>query len=479
MSKDLNTELKSGILWSIIEVVVKRVFDFIVKLILARLLFPEEFGIVAMATVITSFVLVLSDVGIGSALIQRAKENLQPIHFYTAFWAGIFWSILLYAIVYFIVTPVAASFYEEDLLNQVIPILSLPLLLSSINSIHQAILKRELNFKKIAFIKNTASIIAGIGAILLALADAGIWALVFNSVLPFFIMIPLFFFTTKWFPKLKWDKKAFKEIFGFGIFTLGTALIVNISANIDYLIIGKVIGATALGAYTLAYMLTNLVKSQITSMLNRVMFPFYSKIQHDIEEIKEYYFKVVKYYSILIYPIMLYLIIFGDFIVVFFFGDKWVDTIFPMKILALSVLIEVLTNGYNLLFRSIGKPKLEMAIQLITLILIFIPSVIIGAYLNGIIGVSYAILIAVILNFFIVILSLKRYLTIKFQSIIKSASPAIIALLIGFLIVFPIEYFKLIPTFISMVLLSLIIGSVYYKLLKVEVNYLKNKFLKK
>ena len=118
-------KLKKGLLWSVVEVLVKRGFDLIVTLVLANILFPEQFGIIGMATVVTSFVLVLSDVGISSALIQKAKEDLNDSHLFTAFWAGIIWAIFLYAVVYFILTPLVSVFYSQPILLKVIPILSL------------------------------------------------------------------------------------------------------------------------------------------------------------------------------------------------------------------------------------------------------------------------------------------------------------------------------------------------------------------
>ena len=198
-------------MWSVVEVLVKRGFDLIVTLVLANILFPEQFGIIGMATVVTSFVLVLSDVGISSALIQKAKEDLNDSHLFTAFWAGIIWAIFLYAVVYFILTPLVSVFYSQPILLKVIPILSLPILISSFNNIQQAILKRALDFKKIALVKNTATFVGGTGAIVMALNGFGIWALVFNVVFPFFVMLPLFFYATKWLPKFVWDTKSFKE----------------------------------------------------------------------------------------------------------------------------------------------------------------------------------------------------------------------------------------------------------------------------
>ena len=470
--KKANKLLKKGLLWSTIEVVVKRVFDFFVKLVLARLLFPEEFGIVGMAVVFTSFIQVLSEMGVGSALIQRKKENINDLHFQTVFWTSLVWSILLYLAVVIVVTPFAANFYNETLLLKIVPILSLPILFSSINIINKAQLMRALDFKKLAFVNNISSIISGFGAIILAFNGFGIWALVFNSVFPFLVAMPLFFIATRWRPKFVWDVTAFKQIFGFGVFTFGTTIILNISANIDYLVIGKLVDAAALGAYTLAFMLTSLVSAQVTSMLNRVMFPFYSSIQSDITKVKGYYLKVVGYYAVLIYPIMLALIVLAGPIISVFFGDKWVDTKIPLRILAVAVLINVLTSSYNLLFRSIGKPKLEMKILLFILIFATLPAVTIGGYYYEIRGVAYGILISAIINFFVVMVLLNRHFKITLFMILRQVFPSALAFIITFLIIAYSYIYTALHPFLLLGLLFIIFYTICFFFYRKEVQNL-------
>lgn len=462
----LDKLLKKGLFWSAIEVLIKRVFDFFVKLVLARLLFPEEFGIVGMAAVFTTFVQVVSEMGMGSALIQRKKENLKEIHFQTAFWFGFVWSILLYLLVVFVLTPLIADFYNEPVLLQVIPILSLPILISAINNINKAQLMRDLNFKKLAIVNNTSSIIAGIGAIILALTDFGIWALVFNAVVPFFVAIPLLFYATKWLPKWVWDAAAFKEIFSFGVYTFGTALIINIAANVDYLVIGKLVNAAALGAYTLAFMLTGLVSTQISSMINRVMFPFYSSIQSNIEDIKKYYLKVIRYSALIIYPIMLALIVLAGPILSMVFGDKWVDTKVPLRILSVAVLVNVFTSSYNLLFRSMGKPRLEMKILFTMLVFVTIPSIGIGGYYYDVRGVAYGILVASVINFIVVSMVLYHHFKINLLMIIRQVLPSMIAFSVTFMCITSMYVFTEIHPIILLVLLFILfytICSLFYK----------------
>ena len=132
--------------WSITEVIIKRSIDFLVKLILARLLFPEDFGVIGMATVFTSFIQVLNDAGMGPAIIQ--KKNLTNKHLNTVFWTNVVWSLALYLILSFIVAPFAANFYNQPILIKIIPVLSLSILTSALNTVHFSQLRKELNFKK-------------------------------------------------------------------------------------------------------------------------------------------------------------------------------------------------------------------------------------------------------------------------------------------------------------------------------------------
>lgn len=452
---------------------IKRLFDLLVKLVLARILFPEEFGIVGMAAVFTSFVQVISEMGIGSALIQRKKEQLNDLHFQTAFWFSLLWGTFLYGIIIFL-SPLVSEFYNEPVLQKVVPILGLPILVSSVNTINKAQLMRELNFKKLAIINNVSSILAGIGAIVLAFNDFGIWALVFNVVVPFFVAVPLLFMATQWKPKLVWEKKAFFEIFGFGIFTFGTAIILNISANVDYLVIGKLISAASLGAYTLAFMLTSMVSSQITSMVNRVMFPFYSAIQSDLEKVKIYYLRVVKYYAVIIYPIMLSLIVLGGPILSIFFGAKWVEAKVPMRILAVAVLINVLTSSYNLLFRSIGKPRLEMKILLSILIFATIPAIVFGANFYGIRGVAYGILFSSVVNLLVVLVLLKKHFQINWRNISYAVTPAVIAFIITFAIISSLYLYTSMHAILIIALLFVIYFTICAFFFKEELQKLKS-----
>ncbi|WP_258691426.1 oligosaccharide flippase family protein [Tenacibaculum aquimarinum] len=226
-------------------------------------------------------------------------------------------------------------------------------------------------------------------------------------------------------------------------------------------------------------MLTNLVKAQVESMLNRVMFPFYSKIQSDILEVKKYYLNIIKYFSLLIYPAMLILIVFGEELVFILFGERWELTIFPMKILAVAVLVDVSTSSYGLLFRSVGKPEYEMKVKLLITVLFYIPAVLVGIYLNGIIGVTFGILLTKLFSFFIAQYILSKNFGISYSDLWKSLKPAILSLLGTLILIFLITNFFPNIYFIAKILLLLsiyfLISSLFLKNEIMKLKSLKNK----
>ena len=384
--------LAKGIFWNALQMIVNQSFSFVLRLVLAKLLLPEQFGVIGMATIFTGFVQILTELGIGAALIQRKEEDLQDSHYHTAFWTGVIWSTILFLIMSFIVGPLAAKFYGEPILRTLIPVISIGILLSPMNLVNKAQLTKRMNFKKISNIDNFANIFSGVISLFLAYYGAGVWALAFYSISIIFVVIPFYFQATKWYPKFHWDKKSFKDIFGFGIYTIGTNIINYIISNIDYLLIGKMLSAPLLGAYTLSFVLTDTFRNRLTAVMNNVMYPIYGKNQNDHKTIKNYYLKIVEYNSVIVYPFMVFLIVFAKPFIIFTFGDKWMASVEPLQILAGSVMFSMMVNSNTVLIRGLGLPGLELKLQLVKAV-VFIPSLILGVFYWGLVGASWAILL--------------------------------------------------------------------------------------
>jgi teichuronic acid exporter len=174
----LRNKILTGVIWNSIQLLVNRSFSFLIKLVLAKILFPEQFGLVGMAAVFTSFIQVFNDLGFGAALVQRKDEELRDEHYHTSFWTGVIWSVILYFLIALFIAPLAAKFYNEPIMQEIIPVLSLGVLASPINLVHKAQLTKSLNFKKITYISNFSNIF--FRGIIIMSCFVRFWCLVFG-----------------------------------------------------------------------------------------------------------------------------------------------------------------------------------------------------------------------------------------------------------------------------------------------------------
>ena len=464
--KELNKAAIVGVFWNFVQLFINRGFEFFLKLILAKILIPEDFGIVGMALVFITFIQVFNELGFSAALIQRADEDLTESHYHTVFWANLIWALFIYLFIYFILTPLVVGFYNQPILNKIIPVIGIGILLNPINIIHHAQLVRSLNFKRIALINNSSTIISGIISIILALRGYGVWSLVLPSVFSYFVSIPLYFYTTKWIPKFIFCKKSFKDIFGFGIQVTGSNMLTTFVNQFDYLVVGKLLSAYTLGIYSLAFALTDTFRHQLMKIINSVMYPIYSKKKQDLQSLKEYYLSVVKYNSVVILPIMTFFVVFGEPFISSFFGEKWIDVVVPLKYLALSVSVHMIVNNISPVLRGVGKPRLEVNNQLFKTV-IYVPTIFLGTYFYGLVGTSIAILVNKFILVVIDIFFLRKVIDIRYIEIFNSLKIAVIACIIASLVSLGLYFFGL-HFIICAILLFLIYGVIILFLIREE-----------
>ncbi|APS39307.1 lipopolysaccharide biosynthesis protein [Salegentibacter sp. T436] len=450
----------SGIFWTSLQAIVQRSFSFIIKLFLARLLFPEDFGIIGMAVVFTSFIKIFNDLGFGVALIQRKKEDLSEDYFQTAFWTGTIWSVIIYLIIAFVVAPFAGWFYEEEILKSIIPVLSIGVLASPINLVHRAQLTRALDFKRLAIINNSSSIFSGLLALLLAYLGFGVWSLVFNSVAHFIIAMPQYFIATGWKPRLIWKKQHFKDLFGFGVFTTFSGLVSQFASQGDYLLIGKFIGKVELGLYSFAFILTDAIRAQINSVINSVLFPIYSQYQDD--KIKQFsiYTKSVFFNSLVIVPIMSILFYDPNFLL-FLFGEKWAESLIIIRIISLSVIVQIITASFPSLLRANNLPGLEFKVQLIKVLVFYLPLIFIGVKYYGIIGAAIAVLVSRIIGAIMNLIVLEKWLDLSSVKVLKEffkgLLPSLIAILICYFLFDLLSLNLIYESFLKLICLATLI----------------------
>jgi len=234
----------------------------------------------------------------------------------------------------------------------------------------------------------------------MAIMGFGVWSIVFQSVATDVLLVIVYSYVSPWRPQRRFSKDSFIKIFSFGAYTTGTSVFNYLTSNLDYLLIGKLLGAHQLGVYTLGYNVTYVVRGQIMNVINSVFFPVYRKIQEDLKTIKRYYFRVIKYNCIVIYPIMIGIILLAQPLVLFGLGEKWIEAIVPMQLMAAAGLVHLLTSSNTVLLRGIGKPNLELLFSIIKTLGVNVPFIVLGIIYYGIIGAAAGLLAAKVVIFF-------------------------------------------------------------------------------
>jgi len=240
----------SGLGWSACAKIVKQLLQFVISIILIRLLTPKDFGLIGMVMVFIGFVGLFSELGFGAAIIQ--KEQIGDRHLSSIFWLNIATGIILTCIM-LAIAPVIAIFFNEPRLELLTAVLSVSFFISSFGMVQSAILRRSMNFRTLAIVETLTIVLAGIFAIVLAFRGYGVWSLVWQTIISTLASVVLIWISSDWKPQFKFNKNAAKELVGFSANLLGFNAFNYWVRNLDDLLIGKFIGSSGLGIYNRAY----------------------------------------------------------------------------------------------------------------------------------------------------------------------------------------------------------------------------------
>lgn len=353
----LKSKVFSSIGWAFSSQASREICQFIVSIILARILLPKDYGLVSMATTVTGFIQMFNTMGFRSALIQ--KQNSNDKDYTTAFWTTLLLSVSLY-IVTVSISPIAAWFFEEPILKGLMSISALGFIITALNTIHFARLEKAMDFKKISIIEICTTLISGIVSITLATNGYGVWSLVVGGIAGQVLTMPLPWYFTRWRPSYTFDKAALKELFGFGSRVTGAVFINYFARNADNLIIGKVLGSTALGYYSMAYGLMLKPLQYVSSNFSRVLFSAFSSIRNDAEKTRSAYLKVVHFISLITFPMMTGLLFVAPEFVQVVYGSKWAPIVPIFQILCLLGASQSIGSTVGTIYMSQGRADLQL-----------------------------------------------------------------------------------------------------------------------
>lgn len=317
---DLKKKTKKGLYWTTFNKFFDYGVGFVVGIVLARLLSPNDYGITAIPTVFITIASLLIDSGFGNAMVRKPELSEKDLS--TAFYYNISVGVLCY-LALFVSAPWIASFYEIPILESIIKVTALSYLLGPFVTPQVIILNRKLDFKTPTKIHVVCKTVMGVSGIFMAYMGYGVWALVMSNLLSTVISLILYFYFVRWIPKTGWSKESFRYLFGYGSKLLLTFLIDRIYNNITPLFIGKYYSPSQLGVYNRALHYAQMPSQQFTGVIQNVTFPVLSKVQNDNEVLGRSYRKMLKTTAFIVFPLMILLAVLARPLVILLITDKW------------------------------------------------------------------------------------------------------------------------------------------------------------
>ncbi|MDZ8221736.1 MULTISPECIES: lipopolysaccharide biosynthesis protein [unclassified Nostoc] len=374
-SSNLRQKAVKGVFWSALDSWGRQVITIGVFLVLARLLGPQTFGLIALSTIFLNFLQIFADQGLSQAIVQR--QDLEKEHLDTAFWSNLGVNALA-AILSIACAGLIADLFKEPQITSIIRWLSLGFIITGFSSVQEAIFQRKLAFKSLAIRSLIAGVVGGIVGVTMAFMGFGVWSLVGQQLANNLAQVLVLWCVSDWRPGFKFSLKHFKELFAFGVNVMGMSLFNFLNRRSDDMLIGYFLGSVALGYYSVAYRLLLNLTQLLTIVVVKVSLPTFSRLQAEPERLRNAFYKGIQFASLITFPGFLATVVLAPEIVVVIFGTKWIPSIPVMQVLNLMGVIYAYFYFNTPLMMAIGKPSWELGLyflQAITNIIAFAISV--------------------------------------------------------------------------------------------------------
>jgi O-antigen/teichoic acid export membrane protein len=389
-------ELKKGLTVTAISKYSNIFFELAITIVLARLLSPEEFGIVAVILVFTMLFNLLGEIGIGTAIIQN--KSLKEAHIQSIFNYTILIGIITAIGFAFISYPIA-SFYKNVEYIKIGKLLSWAILFYIVNVVPQSLLRKRKQFLKLEGCIFIVNIITGVFAICLAYYGYGYYALIYREILKAVILFIINILNSNFSPSRSFNLEGIKLIFNYSLFQFLFNIINYLSRNLASLLIGKYMGAANLGFYDRAYRLMLYPAQTLTFVITPVLHPVLAEYQNKPEIIYSHYKKILEFLAFIGTPLSIFLFFSAEEVILIMYGDQWMHSIPIFKILALTIWSQMTLASTGAIFQALGKTNLLFISGLISATLTTI-GVLFGVFSKDLEMIGYGLLMAFTLNFF-------------------------------------------------------------------------------
>lgn len=341
---------------------ISQTFSWVATIIIARTLVPEDYGLMEMATILTGYVILFSELGLGAAIIQR--EDINDKELSSLFWFVVFWGFLLAVLSIILAYPTVAIFNEKRILR-VTQSVSLLFIMGSFLIVPINILQREIRFKALGFIETSAVMISSFMMIIIAKLGGGVWTLIGGFIIREFVKLIIVFCVVSWRPSFHFHFLEVKPFVKYGLNIAIANSLYYVYTKSDRFFAGRILGSNILGFYSLALQLSDIPTEKVVSLINGVSFPVFSRFQSKREEFNNFFLKLTNLIASIAFPIYFGGIFIADQIIPLLLGLKWVPIIFPFKVLCISQLLISVTTTNAIVNNAQGRPRWNLYLNII------------------------------------------------------------------------------------------------------------------
>ncbi len=440
MSESLKNKTVKGTVWSSLDAFLGQGITFLVGLVLARLLSPEEYGLIAIITIFISVFNSIVDSGFSNALIR--KQDATEADYNTVFYTNRAISAVLSTALFF-GAPRIADFFSRPQLTPLTKAMSSVVIINAFAIVQNIRLTKNIDFKTKTKVSLIASLTSGVIGIAMAFGGFGVWSLVAQQISKQLLNSVFLWFFIRWMPKLLFSWKSFKEMFDFGWKLLVSGLINTIWTEIYQVIIGKFYQPQTLGQYTRAQQFSSIFSSNLTSIIQRVSYPVLSQLQDDKERLKSGYKRIIKITMLVSFVLMLGLAAIAKPMILVLIGDKWLPAVPFLQILCFNMMLYPLHSINLNMLQVQGRSDLFLKLEILKKIVGVIP-LCLGIFVN----IYYMLIGSVFVGFFSYYLNARYsgpFLNYSIKEQVKDIMPGFSIALLVALPVYAISYLPLNP----------------------------------
>ncbi len=455
--KNLRTKAVRASGWVLGSNVISQAISFCFGIALARFLMPDDFGLIAMVMVFTGLASLLSDVGLGAALIQ--KKDANKLHFNSVFWLNISFGCSLFVLLFLSSTWISV-FYGRVEVGYICRALSITFIISALALVPRTIFMKGLQFKYIALAELVSMIVSGVIAVFMAVNDFGYWSLVTLKLSQVLVSTMLIWSFSAWRPTPCFSWHAIRELFGFSASIFGTNFLQYVTTNIDKLLLGRMLGGDVLGVYDKAQSMMLFPLRNISHVMGSVMFPSMSLVQTDTVRVKKIYLRSTQSIALLTFPMMTGLFVVADSFVLGVLGPHWTEIIPVLRIFCIAGVATSIVTVTGSLYQSQGAALLQFRVNMFTQPMRII-GVIIGIYW-GVIGVATGYTVALVINSLITLTIATRLVNLRLATLILSLIPILLMSLVMAFMISAIQPVLNLESHLILFFVQIVIGVIIY-----------------